>query len=88
MENIYLARLWKLSGLSEAHVINSSALPDKLFHLQHQPIILYIWITVLEVEQSQWEFYLGLHNRFVKIIAVVEVLALQTDVAISDIVGF
>ena len=28
--------------LAVAHLINSSALPDKLFHPRHQPIILYI----------------------------------------------
>ena len=31
----------KLSGSPVAHLINSSALPDKLFHPRHQPIILY-----------------------------------------------
>ena len=41
MEKVYLAWLQKLSGLPEAHLINSSALPDKLFHPRHQPIILY-----------------------------------------------
>ena len=41
MEKVYLARLQKLSGLPAAHLINSSALPDKLFHPRNQPIILY-----------------------------------------------
>ena len=30
------------SGWSKAHLINSSALPDKLFHPWHQPIIHYL----------------------------------------------
>ena len=42
MEKVYLAWLRKLSGSSVAHLINSSALLDKLFHPWHQPIILYV----------------------------------------------
>ena len=40
MEKVYLARLRKLSGA--AHLIHSSALPDKLFHPRHQPNIPYL----------------------------------------------
>ena len=39
MEKVYLARLRKLPA---AHLIDSSALPDKLFHPRHQPIITYV----------------------------------------------
>ena len=42
MEKFYLARLRKLSGSPAAHLINYSALPDKLFHPRHQPIIFYV----------------------------------------------
>ena len=41
MEKVYLALLQMLSGLPGANFINSSALPDKLFHPQYQPIILF-----------------------------------------------
>ena len=41
-KKVYLARQRKLSGLPAAHLINSSALPDKHFHPRYQPIILYL----------------------------------------------
>ena len=40
MKNVTYVR--KLSGLTAAHLINSSALPDKLLHPRQQPIILYV----------------------------------------------
>ena len=44
MEKVYLTWLRKfISGFPAAHLINSSALPDKLFHPWHQPIILYLF---------------------------------------------
>ena len=58
MEKVYLARLQKLSGLPAAHLINSSALPDKLFHPQHQPIILYILLTSQVSEERNIPRYL------------------------------
>ena len=49
MENVYLARLWKLSGSPAAHPINSSALPDKLFNPRHQPIIFYVFVKISNI---------------------------------------
>ena len=46
MEKVYLAWLWKLSGSPAAHLINSSALPDKIFHPRHQPIIPYLHLNI------------------------------------------
>ena len=45
MEKAYQARLLKLSGTPVAHLINSSALPHKLFHPRHQPIVHYLIYT-------------------------------------------
>ena len=42
-ENTFSMLTCELKKTYFSHLINSSALPDKLFHPRHQPIILYIF---------------------------------------------
>ena len=51
MEKVYLAWLWKLSGSPATHLINFSALLDKLFHPRHR-LYISVFLDMPEVAAS------------------------------------